>query len=532
MRTLTAPGAVLAATAVALWGLAFGLFGAPAHTLGAHPDIFQFFNWINALDHGQMPSRDFHTPAGMLTHYLPYWGYRLAGQYAGAMEMASLLALAALLPCAAAALAGRVSTLVGVAVLVATAALIAVPWNPGDGVLVASQFLFYNRWCWAALGALFLFHLPKRQPRFGVVEGLVVATLLLFLFLVKIPYFAVGAVFVAVFGIGFRRFRRAAAQGFALFALAVAGLQAFTGVVDDYLGDVRGALNATGFVWAGAGSPFAVNLLGSWSQYAALVIAWAVVASGGGLRRSDWAFLGYAVISSMLILGQNGAQSCVFALVAGHLCLLARGTGPRRAVAGWALVVFLLPSLCAQGLASHVFATKHAHYQPVALPRMDGLHFFASAEPDFIHHLESGVALLQGNDIQSGALMSLDFASWFPVFLDIAPVHGRMWCFHVGRSIDFDTAPSAVEIFANVRHIMVPKFGRSRLTPLTPPQEAPATALARTSRMSSRDFLLAVYGDHVAAAYRVARENEHWWLLGLRRDLERRDPVAARSIRG
>ena len=531
MRTLTAPGAVLAATAVVLWGLAFGLFGAPAHTLGAHPDIFQFFNWINALDHGQMPSRDFHTPVGMLTHYLPYWGYRLAGQYAGAMEMASLLALAALLPCAAVALAGRVSTLAGVAVLVAAAALIAVPWNPGDGALVASQFLFYNRWCWAALGTLFLFHLPKRQPRSGVVEGLVVATLLLFLFLVKIPYFATGAVFVAVFGIGFGRFRRAAAQGFALFALAVAGLQAFTGVVDNYLGDVLGALNATGFFWVGAGSPFAVNLLDSWSQYAALVIAWAVVASGGGLQRGDWAFLGYAVASSVLILGQNGAQSCVFALVAGHLCLLARGTGPRRAIAGWALVVFLLPPIFAQGLASHAFATKHAYYQPVTLPRMGGLYFFG-AERDFIRRLESGVSLLQGNDIQTGALMSFDFASWFPVFLNIAPVQGRMWCFHVGRSIEFDTAPSAARMFANVRHIMVPKFGHTRLTPLTPPQETPATALAHIAKTSPRDFLLAVYGDHVATAYRVAQENEHWWLLGLRRDLERRGPVAARSIRG
>ena len=511
---------MFAATAVALWGLAFGLFGAPARTLGSNPDLFQFFNWINALDHGQMPSRDFHTPAGMLTHYLPYWGYRLAGQYAGAMEMASLLALAALLPCAAVALAGRVSTLAGVAVLVATAALIAVPWNPGDGAFVLSQHLFYNRWCWAGLGALFLFHLPKRQPSSGVVgvaESVVVATLLLFLFLVKITYFVVGAAFVAVFGaavfgIGFGRFPRAAAQGFALFALTVAGLQACTGVVDNYLGDVLGALDAGGIVWVGADSPFAMNFF-PWRQYMALTIAWAVVASGGGLRRSDWAFLGYAVVSSMLILGQNSAQLCVFALVAGHLCLLARGTGPRRAVAGWALAVFLLPPLCAQGLASHAFATKHARYQPVALPRMDGL-YFLETERDHIRHLESGVALLQGNDIQAGALMSFDFASWFPVFLNIAPVQGRMWCFHVGRFIDFDTAPSAARMFANVRHIMVPKFGRSRLTPPTPPQETPATALAAMAR----DFLLAVYGDHVAATYRVVRENERWWLLGLRSD--------------
>ena len=522
LRLLAAsPLAALSFGAVALWLLGFCVFALPGQTLGSHTDLFQFFNWINALDHGQAPHRDFHTPHGALAHYFPYWGYRLAGQYGGALEMASVLALGAVLPCAVVALARGVALPLGLLILIALAALIVVPWNPGDGALVASQFLFYNRWCWAALGALFLFFLSARNNTSAVVEGLAVAVLLLFLFFTKMSYFAVGGVFVAVFGIAFRRFSRPAAIGLVVFVGATLAVQVWNDSVDDYLGDVTDAVKATGFFWTGSNSPFLVNVLGSWPQYAALAIACGLAASSASLTRVDWTFLLFVVAASVAILAQNGAQACVFALVAAFPRLIDCCRGVRRALATSALLLFLLPPLLAQGVAAFAFTAKHAHYAPVELPRMQAV-LFSRSEHDAIRHLRSGLALLERDDLASGGLMAFDFANWFPVFLDIAPVKGRLWCYHVGRSVSHETAPPASATFANVRHIMVPKFATIRLQLLLKSRLFDFTSVTETS---PRDFLLDVYGDFVARAFVLVDENEHWWLL-------RRVPETAPPPRG
>lgn len=495
-----------AIAAAALWLLAFAAFAWPRHTLGTHTDLFQFFNWINALDHGQMPNRDFATPMGALAHYLPYWGYRLTGQFGGALEVASLLALGIVLPCAVVALARRVVVAHGLAVLVGAAALIVVPWNPGDGGMVVSQFLFYNRWCWAALAMLLVFYLPARTRARSVVDGVAIAVLLLFLFFTKMSYFAVGAAFVCVFGLALGRFAPAAWAGSGIAVAAMLCTQVGTGAVGDYLTDVWVALRATGVLWTGKGSPFLLNVQASWAGYAAFGIAAAIATLGAGRKPTragnrqalDWTFFlfcFFCVASSVLILAQNGAQACVFGLAAAFLHIATHCRGWRRALASGALAVFLLPTLLAQSVATFAFVTKH-RYTPAALPRMENVYYNPSAGRD-LRHLRSGVALLQRNSVASGALTALDFANWFPVFFDIAPVPGRLWCFHPGRSISRATAPPAAALFANTRQVMVPKFD----------------ATAQPRLRAPRDFLLALYGDYLARAYVLLDENDGWRLL-------------------
>ena len=503
------PVAMLSLGAVLLWLLSFCVFALPRHTLGWHTDLFQFFNWINALDHGQAPHLDFHTPHGALAHYLPYWGYRLAGQYGGALEMASVLAAAVVLPCAVVAVARSCRIAVGLLILSALAALIVVPWSPGDGALVISQQLFYNRWCWAALGALFLFSLSARNGAGIFVDGLAVAVLLLFLFFTKMSYFVVAGVFVTIFGVLFRRFLRPATVGLLVFVGATLAVQLSNGSVDDYLRDVMDAVKATGFFWTGDNSPFLLNVLASWPQYAALAMACAVAVRGASLTRADWMFLVFVVAASVAILAQNGAQACVFALVAAFPRIINCCRGVRRALATAALLLFLLPALLAQGVVAFAFNTNRAHYAPVDLPRMQAV-FFPRSKHDEIQRLQSGLALLERDDLANGGLMTFDFANWFPVFLDIAPVRGRLWCFHVGRSVSHETAPTAAAMFANVRHIMVPKFATIRFQLLLKSRLFDFTSVTQTS---PRDFLLDVYGDYVDQRFVLVDENERWWLL-------------------
>ena len=62
------------AFAIALAALGFALFALPGVTVQGYgfSDLFTFFGWINALEHGRLPHVDFRAPLGALSHFLPY----------------------------------------------------------------------------------------------------------------------------------------------------------------------------------------------------------------------------------------------------------------------------------------------------------------------------------------------------------------------------------------------------------------------------------------------------------------------------
>ena len=489
-----------------LWLLAVGLFVVPQRTLAGFLDVVQFFNWINAVAHGQMPSRDFQTPIGALAHYVPYLGFRLAGGFAGAMEAASVIALAVVLPCAVLALRGRADRWTSAAFLVAATALIVVPWNPGDGAMVVSQFLFYNRWCWSALAVLWLFMVPAQggqRPQAQRVEGGVIGVLLLLLFFVKMSYFAVGFVFVGVFGVLLGRFRPAAMIGLGVLLVGVACVQALAGCVDDYLLQVVETIRASGLFWR---DPDDVNVLAplnlraSASFFVLVAIACGFALTGKAFSNpamarpgldaaASWLFVLFAVAASAAILGQNGAQACVFALVAVFVLINSGLAGWRRGAVGALLATFLLPTFISQCVATYAFlAQANPHYREMELPRMENVFH---ADGPALTELRTGVDLLASNNAQR-QLLAFDHETWFPVFFDVEPRKGRLWCLHVGRTISREVAPTANALFANVQHVIVPKSA---------------------VRAQPRAFLLDRYGDHLAAHYELVDENEHWRLF-------------------
>ena len=490
------------AVAALLWLLAASLFVVPQRTMGVSLDLIQFFNWINAVDHGQLPSRDFQTPIGVLTHYLPWLGFRLLGGFAGAVEAGSVIALAILLPSAVIVLRRRVGRTTSMAFLVAASALVVVPWNPGDGPMVVSQFLFYNRWCWSALAILWLFIVPARGGGSHWVEGGAIGALLLLLFFVKVSYFAVGLVFVGVFGLLLGRFRPPAAIGLGGLLAGVAGVQAFAGFVDDYISQVGDTLRASGLFWrdphdVSAATP--LNLRAN-APYLLLVpiacgfaltgkaFSYPATARPGLEAATNWLFALFALAASVAILGQNGAQACTFALVAVFALINHGLVGWRRGAVGALLAAFMLPTFISQCVVSTLFQASPHHYRPMALPRMANV-FFADAA--VLAELRTGVELLARNNAQR-QLLVFDHATWFPVFFNVEPRRGRLWCLHVGRTINREMAPTADELFANVRHVMVPKSD---------------------VRRQPRQFLMERYGGHLAARYQLVDENEHWRLF-------------------
>ena len=380
----------LVVAAAVLWLACAAAFVLPGQTLDWGRDLFVFFGQINALEHGQVPYRDFRTSMGALPFYLPWLGYRLVGSYAGALELGGLLATALLLPCVVVALRARFGLPTALALLLCLTATVAAPFD--HGFQLPSHVGFYNRWCASALTALFLFVVPPRQRANATVttiEGTAIAALLLFLFFTKASYFAVGFAFTVGFGAVLGMFRQAALIGAAVFALVVGVAHGATGLILDYVAELAHSSEVSALSWYGRDRFLKVYLPRSLSYYGVLAIAGAFAAYGRArLGWRHWAFVAYALLACLAIQGHDAGFHGPFPLVAPLALLGERAAWAWRRWHLGLLALFMLPYLAALPRATF----KHeARASPVELPGMAGIQAIdisnGHTEPNNVKHL-------------------------------------------------------------------------------------------------------------------------------------------------
>ena len=487
--------------AILLWLALAAAFALPGATLDWGRDLFVFLGQINALEHGQIPYRDFRTSMGALPFYLPWFGFRLAGGFGGALEIGGLLATALLLPCIVVALRGRFGLAKALLLMLCLAAVAAAPVE--QNIALPSHVGFYNRWSCAALATLFLFAVPAPAARSAGswrADGAAVAVLLLFLFFVKASYFAVGLVFVIGFGVALGMFRRAALMGGGAFLVVVFVVQAATGVIDDYLRELAHSLNVSGVSWYARDKFLQSRLPGSISYYALLAVAVIVAVVGRAkLCRRQWIFLLYATISCVAIQGHDASFHGPFPLLATLALLGEKATGGWRRWQQAALLLFALPYLAGAAVTALDYR-NHGATSPADLPRMAGVRLadlsVGGVSRRYLWHcafhvadeLRPGLRLLSRHGVADGVL-ALDYYNWFPALLDVPPLVGRLAVLMPGRTFDGDTAPSPDEVFEHADYVMVPK------------------ALTKERRP-----LLALYGPRLRVSYRPLDSNEHWQL--------------------
>ena len=492
MSLRISPTVLLAVAAVALWLLAFVAFGAAGRTLtSAKQDYWIFLGWINAIEHGQIPSIDWRSPIGALAHYLPWFGHRLAQGYGGAMELCGLLGAAILLPCAVVALR-RLAPPMAMAMLLAVAAMVVVPWHPGNGAFVIWHGGFYNRWCWAGLALLFLFALPAGRER-PWIDGAAVAVLLAFMFFVKMTYFAVGVVFVFGFGIALTLFRRTALVGIGGVVVVVAAMQAATGYVSAYLGDLADAARVSAY-WSDRKLPFSAVFALALPQYGIFMVAILLAfACRVDLGWRHWLFIGFSTIASIAIQAQNAGDAGVFGLIAPLVVLSETAIAWRRALLCLPTLTFLLAFLPQQAGATYVYASEHPAYRTTELPHMASVRVLQLPNtPLALVEISSGIDLLRANDI-AGGMMTLDYANPFPPLMGFAPLPDRFLSLMVGRYIDRERPPTPESLFRHADAVMVPRNMAQH-----PPH---------------RQFLADAYGGWLESNFQLQGENAYWHLF-------------------
>ena len=502
-----------AAWAGILSAFGFLLFALPGATVQAYgfTDLFTFWDWINAMNQGRLPGVDLHSPVGLLCYFIPWLGSQLAGQTAGAIGTAGALVAAFLLALTCA--AWRCGRGGGLALfMLAVFGLCAVPWNPGDGWLMATQIGFYNRWGSTALAVLMLLGTGEPDESRWRIDAIVATLALLFLFFLKLPHFLVAAAFVLGFGLALRRFAKAARLALACFAGVTLAVQLSSGMVSGYAMDAFSALQATGLVWP-------IMLRQTAADAWLFLLLSAAACCLAPMRQSAtrlWPLFLFGAAGSFALAAHSAmtTASLVILLPAIVQAMRLNGSSPRepkpawlrRLRSLWAMRCLMAPFLIGQAVAATMVVNitrlggdAWGRAIRVDMPPLGLVHTYDEGHAAYARTLRDGTLLLRSLDAPCRTVATLDFAQPFAALLSLRPSRSFLWVVHVGRSVSRRSAPDGAGLFYDVECVMRPKQ----------PHEPIST-----------QFLLDTYGSYMDGAFRVVAETDAWVLL-------RRNPAAA-----
>ena len=475
-------------------------------------DLFIFFDAMQRIDQGQRPSVDFPTALGAAMLYLPWLGSRIAGGYAGGIELSSaFVALLLCLACAQACAARHGPAVT--ALLIAAVFLIVVPamlegydaprsitFEAGEYVAINDNFanaMFYNRWAWGALIAVFVFLTPRRtEDGTPLAEIITLALIIVFLFWLKASYFAVAAGAAALYAFLGPKPWRTLAIGGGIAAAGILLIGLLTGNLVAYVADVLAVGRVSGLRFTDLASLIKGNLL-------ELLVALApALAMGllGRLKAIDIWVNGLIFGGTLFIINQNAQTSGLpTILVASAYALWRLRDDDNRALRIIAALSLALPAATfvmdrASGLLGQVTVARREEARPApdwsAIPALKNV--YAQERENVLARIETAngpearleafrAAAIYGRRqyLRSGEYMAslmaamdelrpvmkpnetavdLDFSSPFAFLTGTRAPKGYWITFDDGRSIDAKTFPEADRLFADVDHVMAPKL--------------------------------------------------------------------------
>jgi hypothetical protein len=469
-------------------------------------DMFIFWDGAYRVSRGQMPYLDFHTPIGLLTYFLPFWGLKLSGQFPGSLEMSNLLTATWIAVTAVHILASRYRFLPSVIALIFLLLIIIVPMNLGETDM--AHAMFYNRYAWVVLSLLYLFYLePERQSKTQRLLDIVcMASLITFLFYLKLSYFMFALVFANLMALVSKPKRHLCAYALLIFTAVVIVLEIlFNGLHFLYIKEILTALQSSGVVREQRNT--FDNAIGE-LIFAAIGIYF--IYKARPLRFFDYCYIALVVVSSLIIINQNsqttGLVTVIALLLWGHEVSVRTRmrTEYRRGqqIASIPLSTVIIALLIfftgqtviprAKGMIEFYSMTT-AHRQDLATPAMPNLYIGERRMPlvellqerdpvklfnaithskrqqtlaqgEYIETIELGLSLIKEVNPNRASVLVFDMANPFSLLLGAKPPRGDYSFYHFKRNINANTRLPSDKLFAEVSFLMIPKLP---MTPIT-----------------------------------------------------------------
>ena len=498
-------------------------------------DILIFLDGGHRILHGQVPNRDFHTPLGPLAFLFPALGLSLGGSLGAMMPFGTAAFMLIYAPLLIYVSSTRLRMGWGLGFGLFMALLVITPLNPGESQDRVSFAMFYNRFGWALLGTLFLMVLPpKSKENHQWLDAIVITTLLLLMFYLKISYAFFGFCFVV--GTLLLGPRRTATLSLALTIIGILLVELFWRGTREYISDIEAAAAASGAL---RGSVFTLgrtvldNLTASILFASLLFVGW--------LRGVQWIYFVFAIFMSaagLLIINQNAQVTEIVTLVpAGLIMLLApvrsqvQPDYSQSRFAGTLLIIALAAPLAIVNLMTLVYHTVKAVRPPSQNPfeaRVDGLitlegeytpsakalpeiyrrggadvetinmlrharYRQALGQTEYLRTVEDALNLLHNRTELKGRIFVLDMVNPLNALAKRPPPTGVDAWYHAGRTFNERNHRSADILFKHVDVVMVPK---------------------NPVEFTSSRLLDKLYGSYVGANYELKVESTYWWGYG------------------
>ncbi len=475
------------------------------------------------IDAGQWPSIDFRSPLGFMSYWLPYLGWQALGQFGGAMEFASVLLAVIVTPMAMIMAQARVGAILAALFSVWVFTLIVVPMEPGWPGLWSNQSMHYNRWGWPILSTVVLLGIVPRDTNRSrwrtALDVAFVAVLLFFLFWLKVTYFAFGGAFLAMAFLIAPRLRWTSfAAG--VITLALVGISGLAGLgLGAYVNDIREAGAASGVVRGG----FVGLIIDNAAEFFLVAVLAVYLLTVARPTLYDIAVFLFVPVAAIIILGQNHHPNGPLLLAVLFLFGARIHTGPPRPeLPALLFAIFAVPHMAQAAMSTLTFA-RNADDGSVAIgypgfetyyvgdTRNNALSAVAAAstpeeafvtgrligsdrythtysQGEMLEMIDSGVTLLQENELTDLRIIAFDFLNPFPMFVGAPPMKDIHIWFHPGRNISEGTMPPADPFLSGAEVVMVPKLGFSDATRL----------------------MWVAYGAYVEDGFEVVAENAIW----------------------
>ncbi len=506
-------------------------------------DSFIFFDGVYRIEAGQVPSKDFPTALGAASLYLPALAVKLIGGYAGAVELASALVSVSL--CAVCALAsarrhspGVTAVLVGVVFLMVAPTILEGYPSPssftleGDDITIINgefaQAMFYNRWGWGALVAVFAFLTPRRDGAQAPLSEIIALGLVLaFLFHLKLSYFVVGAAAAVLYAfLGAQPWRTLAIGGGVAAGVSL-GVGLLIGNLFEYIRDVLEVAKISGGRALGLAALIQDNIV-------PLLAACAPIALVGLTRRGrseDIWIVALIVLGTLFVVNQNAQSTGLPTLLSlAAYGVWRAGEGRHRAVRLSAALTFGVLSFAyvmdrGAALLDHTtLARREEARQPApwsSIPVLRNIHVqerenmlaafeTASSQDDirraflkaafygrrqfirtgeYLMTLQAAMDELKPVMRASDSVAVMDFSNPLPFLMGARAPRGYWITFDSHRTISKTVHPAPEKLFADVDHVMVPKMAVE-----------PNTAV----------LMQQLYGDWLATHYVERVETKYW----------------------
>lgn len=486
-------------------------------------DTFVYFDGAYRLSQGQVPHKDFHTPLGAVAYLLPYLGLMMKKSFAGSLELSSFFLAIFVASCLILFLRGRASALISVLTIIMLLFLVMVPMNTGNTGNDLTHAMFYNRLGWVSLTIIFISYvLPKTNSLKRIIlEALIIAILLNFLFFLKITYFIFGIIFLVLLALKSRQQMYIAIYSGTIAFIILLIMEWNFEIVRPYFQDLNSSITASGAVR----SNLMRYVLDNSMQYLCVVIVFFCAISSQTMKKIDFIFIAFVSLAGLAIINQNAQKENIVILFAilfwGYALSVKIQNNEKAHIMLVLLLLFLIPNIIfglrgiynfTLGVGRAALSVKIDNLSGVYIDETFSLLYKTFDETDsidlfnqirskktkqplsqgeYIETVSHGVNLINSKRITKGKILTFDLANPFNFLTQTASPTGDYSWFHAGRNISKNSYLPANKLFQDVNYVMIPTF----------PMAAP-----------TKQMLLNLYGNYLKNNYKKFSENKYWSL--------------------